>query len=383
MCGASSRVLPGRRTAWDASSGVLPEPGVAVAVTPGKERVAQMREEATRSIPDEPQSRPSRWTPEWRDALVSGVSSLLAGEQLPGAWVAGLGVPRFVHGQSQGICDVFGARVEKQPDGNFYVQPLDGDAAAVDGVRARPVAGSMYWGAVEWVRYARSSTRGRFAFRNPVMCGPLDIANYLLGTTRLMEWMYTEPATVHRLMEKITAVIIDMIRAVRDAAGGTLHALHVACMANLFDLCSECRSLVSAEMFEEYDAPCLRRIGQALGPYAIHSCGSWERTVPASIKDPNLKGMNGQVRENDLAELCRLARGRVVLSIGPSTNLPERYTWPDRKSFIEHVLAASWPQQPIEVRIQECEMDLYEQLYARSRGGQEAAASRTDARERA
>jgi len=372
---SSHWVLPGRQTPWDTSAACFPEPGFAVAVSPSGERVAQMHEEATRSIRDRPQDRPPGWTPEWRDAVASGLSTLLAGKQLPGAWVPALGIPRFVHGQSQGICDLFGASVDRQSDGNYFVRPVAGDKAAIDRIRPRPLRESMYWGAVEWIRYARAATRGRFPFRNPVMCGPFDLANYLLGTTRLMEWVYTEPATVHGLLEKTSAVIIDMMRALRDAAGGTLHALHFSSMANLFDLCSECRSLVSAEMFEEYDAPYLRRIGEAVGPYAIHSCGSWERTVPLSVQDPNLKGMNGQVRENDLPELCRLSGGRVVLSIGPSTHLPERFTWPDRTRFLEYVLQASSPRQPIEIRILESEMELYTKLYGRTRGGRERAAN--------
>jgi hypothetical protein len=113
------------------------------------------------------------------------------------------------HGQSQGICDLLGASVARQPGGNFFVHPVAGDTAAVDRIRPRPLRESMYWGAVEWIRHARHATQGQFPFRNPVMVGP-------------------------------------------------------------FDLCSECRSLVAAAMFEEFDAPYLRRIGQALGPYGIH-----------------------------------------------------------------------------------------------------------------
>ncbi|MEK9137750.1 MAG: uroporphyrinogen decarboxylase family protein, partial [Bacteroidota bacterium] len=43
----------------------------------------------------------------------------------------------------------------------------------------------------------------------PVMTGPFDTVNYLLGTTTLMEWVYTEPLVVHGLLDKVTAVIIE------------------------------------------------------------------------------------------------------------------------------------------------------------------------------
>jgi len=360
--------FPGQPIPWNTLVTACPVAGVAVTVCPSKERTVEMRQEALASIPDEPRVRPPGWTPEWRDALLDGISRLLAASQLPGGSVPALGVPRFVHGQSQGICDLFGATIEKQPDGNYFVHPLVEAAETIQRIAARPVETSTYWGAVEWIRYARDASRNRFQFRNPVMVGPFDLTNYLLGTTRLMEWVNTEPATIHALQEKVTEVIIRMGFSLKEAAGGVLHALHFGCLANAFDLCSECRSLVSADMFEEFDAPYLRRIGEALGPYGIHSCGSWERTIPCSLRDPNLKGMNGQVRENDLRKLCELAGGRVLLSIGPSINLHERFTWPDRESFFRYVLDTVPRHQAVEISIDESEIELLGRIYQDVRG---------------
>jgi hypothetical protein len=199
------------------------------------------------------------------------------------------------------------------------------------------------------------------------MTGPFDTVNYLLGTTVLMEWVYTEPSTVHGLLDQVTNVIIAMMGALQKAAGGTLHGDALACMQNAFCLCSECRSLVSKEIYEEFEAPYLKRIGQQLGPYGIHSCGSWERTVPSALQDPNLRAMNGQVRENDLAELCVQARGDVMLSIAPSENLPERYTWPNTRSFLEYVLKTAPKEQPLELSINESDLDLWNELCANIR----------------
>ncbi len=360
--------LPDDLVRWSAGGAAGPIANVAVTVRSSGERMAAAREEALGSIPDERRARPPGWTPKWREALLDGISRIVAGRQLPGAWVPALSVPRFVHGQSQGICDVFGAKVEAQPDGNYFVHPLPGAAQAVRRIRPQPVEMSRYWGAVQWIRYARTASRGRFPFRNPVMVGPLDMASYLLGATRLMEWIYTEPSATHALLQKTTDVIVGMYVSLKDAAGGVMHAAHFGCLSNAVDLCSECRSLVSADVFEEFDAPCLRRIGEALGPYAIHSCGSWERTIPCSLRDPNLKGMNGQVRENDLRKLCVLADGRVLLSIGPSANLPERFTWSDRESFFRYVLSTAPEHQPIEVSIHESEIEVFTRVYRDTRG---------------
>jgi len=144
-----------------------------------------------------------------------------------------------------------------------------------------------------------------------------------------------------------------MIGALRTAAGGRIYRL---------DFCSECRSLVSRDVYEAFEAPRLRRIGETLGPYGIHSCGSWERTVSSALSDPNLRIMNGQIRENDLAQLCALANGRITLSIGPSVNLDERYTWARKEDFYAHILRTVPRTQPFIITIPEGELALWNRL---------------------
>jgi hypothetical protein len=361
--GASIFAHPG----WDAAQAGPLQPGIAVAVTPGPDRLVDARIQAEACIPGEPAARPPSWTPAWRDALLDGMAHLLTHVHMPGAWFPTLGPPRFVHGQSQGICDLFGAEVEAMDDGNYFVHPLPADPEMISRVFPRELPTSRYWGAVEWICYAASATEGRVQFRNPVMTGPFDTANYLLGTTTLLEWVYTETDTLHRLLAVITEVIIAMLTQLRQAAGGRLHGDALSCMRNALCLCSECRSLVSAEIYEAFEAPYLARIGHALGPYGIHSCGGWEHTVPSALRDPYLRAMNGQIRENDLAVLCREAGGAIVLSIGPSVNLDERYTWPDTHSFLAHILDATPPIQPLEITLSETDLPLWRELL-RERG---------------
>lgn len=348
---------------WDALWARQSIGRIAVAVPPNPEVVKRAERELSALRWAEPAKKPAGWTPEWRSCVVSGCAELVAGLAMPGDRCPALAPPRFVHNQSQGICDLFGAQVEAQPDGNFFVHPLPPAPALIDAVVPRPLEQSAYWGAVEWVRYARAMTDGVFEFRNPVMTGPFDTANYLLGTPTVMEWVYTEPATLHRLLDKITDVLIGMIRALQMAAGGRIYTpLHAGCTRGGYDFCSECRSLVSREVYEEFEARRLRRIGATLGPYGVHSCGSWERTIPSALNDPNLRVMNGQIRENDLAQLCELAQGGITLSIGPSVNLDERYTWARQEDFYAHILRTVPQTQPFEVGVPPAELKMWNRL---------------------
>ncbi|MCC6581013.1 MAG: hypothetical protein IT440_11280 [Phycisphaeraceae bacterium] len=352
-----------RRDVWDALWARRGIGRLAVHITPAVNRVAEARTAAAAQMAAEPARKPPGWTEQWRESLVGDLASQYAALQLPGDYYPTLSVPRFVHGQSQGICDVFAARVEPQPDGNFYVHPLPADPAKMTDLKPRPVTESQYWGAVEWIRYARTLTGGILGFRNPIMTGPFDTANYLLGTTVLMQWVYEEPAALHALLDRVTAVIIDMLTALRQAAGGRLAAPHHGnCLRGGHDFASECRSLVSCQVYDEFESPYLRRIAATHGPYAIHSCGGWERTVPSALADPDLRMMNGQIRENDLLQLCELAQGRLTYSIGPSVNLPSRYTWPDRRSFLEFMLRTVPRSQPLELNITVAEIPLWNEL---------------------
>ena len=356
-----------RRPVWDALWAKKPIGRLALAVRPSEESLGRARQACAGLELAEPSERPAKWTAKWRQALLDGLHSVYAGAQMPGDGFLGVAVPRFVHGQSQGICDIFGARVEEQPDGYLYVHPLPADPAVIDDIEPRPIQESMYWGAVEWLRYARAATEGKLAFRMPVMTGPLDTANYLLGSTTLFEWVHTHPDTVHRLMDKIARVEVAFIRALQSAVGGVIHSHHLTCTWGGYELCSECRSIVSAKCYEEFEAPRLKLMGEPLGPYGIHACGSWERTVPSALADPNLRVMNGQVKENDLSQLCRLAAGKVTFSIGASSSLDEKYLFPDRESFFAYMLDTVPPSQPLELSLSETEIPLWNHLCNRER----------------
>ena len=359
----SMSALAARKAAvWDSLWERKPIDRIAVAVTPSEDTLARAKEEIKRFDLPELEFRPPLWTEKWRENILENLASLYGGLQMPGDAFLSLAVPRFVHGQSQGICDIYGAKVEPQPDGNIFAYPLAPDPKRIEELEPKPVAASMYWGAVEYVRYALAATGGRFPFRNPVMTGPLDTANYLLGTTVLMEWVYTEPRAVHRLLDKVTGVLIETLRALREAANGDMHGDIFACTRGGLCVCSECRSIISREIFEEFEAPYLRRMGDELGPYGIHSCGSWERTIPSAKADPHLRFMHGQVQENDLADLCELADGKILLAIGPSINVHERYIWPDKKSFFSYILRTVPRSQPLEVTILEEEVPLWNNL---------------------
>ncbi len=340
---------------------------IVVTVRPNAQRLQRLRETYAVHLLGA-SDKPAGWSEEWEQALHTGLYALAAQAQLPGDADLAVSVPRSVHGQSQGLVDVFGARAELQPDGNYFPHPLPADTALIAQIAPAPLEASRYWGAVEWIRYAREATGGTVPFRNPVMTGPLDTTNYLLGSTTLLEWLYTEPETVQHLLDTVTEVLIAMLAALSEAAGGALRPHHGYPSPGGFDLCSEVRSLISTGAYEQFEAPYLRRLGERLGCFGVHSCGSWERTLPSVLRDGFIRVMHGQSKENDLATLCRLAGGKIALAIGRSADLDKRYLWPDLESFLRHILAVVPEEQPFVLDLGEDDLPLWLQLYREVRG---------------
>ena len=212
-------VVRRRQAIWDDLWAHRPIGRLAVAVCPEADRVKRAREAVGTLRLNEPQSLPSNWTPRWRESLLDDLAQVYARLELPGDGYLALTVPRELHGQTQGLADLFGVRVEKQPDGNFFAHPLAPDPERIAPLRPGPFHESQYYNAVEYMHYAREATGGFLPFRSPVITGPLDTANYLLGPTVLLEWLYTEPDVVHALLDTITHLLIEVFAACREAAG--------------------------------------------------------------------------------------------------------------------------------------------------------------------
>ena len=227
--------------------------------------------------------------------------------------------------------------------------------ADLDRVIIMPVERCLYGRAVEFARYAFEATDGELAVRNPVMTGPIDCANYILGTMRLMEWIIQQPAALHRLLDIVTDVLIDVIGKLRQAVGGKLCPDHCVCLDRGFALCSEVRTLISTDAYAEFEEPYLRRIGNVFGQYMIHSCGAWERTLPLDMQDENLMMVNFQTREMDLKKVYEYTKGSLSLCVGRSVNLDERYTWPDEYSFYRHLMLSFTAPVPIAFMISDLE----------------------------
>jgi uroporphyrinogen-III decarboxylase len=272
--------------------------------------------------------------------------------------VPALHVIRSLYGQSQALAQRFGAKLipQEEHEGLYFPEPCIHTAADVDRVKLIPLEQTLYYKAIEYARYAVDSTDGQLNLRNSVMTGPIDTANYILGSMGLMEWIHDEPKALHKLLQMITDTLIDTLSRLQKAAGGKLCPDCVSCIDRSYGLCSEVRHLMSAESVLEFETPYLKQIGEACGPYTFHACGTWERTLEGDMTDPNLMAINFQSKEMDLAKIYAAVQDRLSLSFSLSGRLAEQFVWPDDESYCRYVTTVFPKPVPMEFYIPNIEV---------------------------
>ena len=358
-----------RKPAWDGLSNRRSFGWAAIMGCP-KPDIEQISESFMKAE-EIPLTGPVGSRPEWDQIISKQVRDLHLGamSRYEDDTFPAISIPRSIHGQSQCIAQVFGCDMIEQAaePGLFYPVPWIQSPADLNKIKLRTVEESLIGKAIEFAQYARAVTNGALAVRNPVMTGPIDSANYILGTMKLMQWIYDEPRALHELLEQITNVMIEIIHKLQKAAGGELCPDHCGCLPRGFNLCSEVRSLLSASMFEEFEAPYLRRIGRQCGPYMIHSCGTWERTLPIDMQDENLMMVNFQTKEMNLKTVYEYTQGKLSMYVGESINLGERYLWPSETDFYRYLMSAFPAEVPLSFTIKD--MNCYLQAQEELNGG--------------
>ena len=105
------------------------------------------------------------------------------------------------------------------------------------------------------------------------------------------------------------------------------------------------------ETYNEFEAPYLKRIGQACGKFTIHSCGTWERMLESVMNDSNVMLVEFQCKEMDLVKVWSITNGRLPLKVNRSKDLDERYVWDSSELFYRYVMDTLPVAIPLEMDI--------------------------------
>jgi uroporphyrinogen-III decarboxylase len=111
--------------------------------------------------------------------------------------------------------------------------------------------------------------------------GVQNLALDLMGQQTFLAY-YDKPETMHRIFDKFTRNIIDIVNLIRAETGTSSVSVNrsivnVEPAINLHSNCSV--QMISNEMYEEFLLPYDIRLSEHLQPYGIHHCGNNMHTV--------------------------------------------------------------------------------------------------------
>ncbi|NLF38927.1 hypothetical protein GX586_05740, partial [bacterium] len=138
------------------------------------------------------------------------------------------------------------------------------------------------------IAYFLEETRGEI----PIACtdtqSPFDTATLIWEVNSFFTAMYTAPEVVHHVLNLITECVIEFTQRQLDLIGAAAarpgHIMLSATGCPGMSISDDNIVMVSPETYAEFSVPYNERIAAAFGGLAIHSCGNFERQLPALLK---------------------------------------------------------------------------------------------------
>ncbi len=164
------------------------------------------------------------------------------------------------------------------------------------------------------------------------MQGPLDTLGQMCGQSQLYQWMYSEPAMIHQLMDLVTEAFIEWVKVQKQHIGeplswsnGLQGAFSPGCGVWESD---DDLVLVDPGLYKEFVVPYVSRIFKVFGSGSVHFCGSGVQHIESFKQIENLKVINNSPLGNFAAftQLQKNLGGQVTLQIqDASAAEPETY----------------------------------------------------------
>lgn len=182
-----------------------------------------------------------------------------------------------------------------------------------------------------------------------IMCGEwspiFHDAIDLLGMESMMILMYEEPEKVHAVLQHITDFYYEITKRTLESAADVIDIFF---MGN--DLGSQTGPLMSAEMFEEFLAPQIKRLTDLAHSYNVftmmHCCGSFYQLIPSLIQAgvDALQSLQPATPEMQAESLKKSFGGDIIINgCIDSVNVLINGTKEETESYTRHVIEVMKP----------------------------------------
>ena len=144
---------------------------------------------------------------------------------------------------------------------------------------------------LECIDYLKEKTLGQVPICLTDTQSPFDTATLVLDAAELFTACYTEEETVLHLMDTITRLVIEFSRVQVGRIGAGLlarpgHSMPSSTAYRGISVSDDNLAVSSPQVNQRIALPLDRRIADAFGGIAIHSCGRWAHTM-AKLRCPD------------------------------------------------------------------------------------------------
>ena len=161
----------------------------------------------------------------------------------------------------------------------------------------RIIPGSVADRWLQMQRYFVDETDGRLPVSVTDMQGPMDACGQIWSYDQLFLAAYENPELCHGVLERLTDGFILLWETQKQQLGDLFVGTHLQgfnWVPREFgaSLSADSLVMVSPEFYSEFYRPPIRKIGNALGPLSIHSCGDFSQNIPAVCATEYIRGIN-------------------------------------------------------------------------------------------
>ncbi|MCF7816372.1 MAG: uroporphyrinogen decarboxylase family protein [Kiritimatiellales bacterium] len=172
-------------------------------------------------------------------------------------------------------------------------QPQDIDRLPEPSIQAGSPA--AYW--VEAAGQFLEETQGRIGVHVCDMQGPFDVGAQLWSYDELIVCAYEDPDRYHRLLSLCTEAFILLWQAQKKVLGdvfvGTHFFAHDWFPASAGStLSADGLVMCSPSFYQDFLAPYITQVADALGGTVVHSCGNFRPVLKDLCATPGVKGIN-------------------------------------------------------------------------------------------
>lgn len=150
---------------------------------------------------------------------------------------------------------------------------------------------------MEGIDYFLHETRGEIPISATDTQSPLDTSTLIWEINNFFETMFVNPEVVHHVMNLVTETIIEFSKQQSEKIGKPWaqpgHLMLSAAGGPGLSISDDNIVMVSPETYTEFVVPYNERIAAAFGGLAVHSCGNFERQLPALLKTKGLLVVDG------------------------------------------------------------------------------------------